>query len=68
MSCSLFIGEAAHLFKGLWKKRVLEECIISISLLDTLSRFFLPVCGGTVSTQYGLIIAISQGKRKARES
>lgn len=41
MSCSLFIGEASHLFKGLWKKGVLEESIISISLSVTLSRFSL---------------------------
>lgn len=39
MSCSLFIGEAAHLFKGLWKKGVLEQSVISISLSVTLSRF-----------------------------
>lgn len=39
MSCSLFSGEAAHLFKGLWKKGVLEQSVISISLSLTLSRF-----------------------------
>lgn len=69
MSYSLFSGEDAPPFKGLWKKGVLKNFIISISLFVSLSRFlFLPFCGGTVSTQHGLIFSVSQEKEKVRGS